>query len=210
MKIRRWFLSLLVCLFLPVAVMATSTETPSVELDHLLNSAKTFQANFSQITISENNQRLKTSSGVMQFERPEKFRWETLKPAHQIVITDGKYLWTYDVALKQATKQKINTNMLTPANVLSGHTAALLKKFNITVSQAGNRKQFLLVAKNNDENFKTVMIYFEAGKLSGLTVVNQLGQKNRFDFTDMKVNQPLDKSLFAFKAPNDVDVLQSK
>ena len=210
MNIKSRLLAWVFLLLLPVVSQAKNTVLPSVELDRLLSGMKTFQAAFSQITISENNQRLQTSSGILQFERPEKFRFETLKPSHQIVITDGKSLWTYDVALKQATRQKVQPDMLTPASVLSGNTMKLLRQFKITLSDLGNRKQFVLIANDQNTNFKEVMIYFVSNQLTSLTVVNQLGQKNRFDFSDVKVNNPLDKTLFTFTAPKGVDVLQSK
>jgi len=197
-------------IFTASITFAADNISPSTRLEALLKNTKTFEANFSQITISEDNKVLKQSSGVAQFKRPGFFRWETKSPSHQIVITNNHWLWIYDVDLKQVTKQKVNNKMLTPASVLSGDTQSLLKQFSVTVSESDTRAQFVLAAKNKDANFKQIMIYFVDNKLSGLTVVDQMGQRNRFSFSDIKVNISLSPTLFVFTAPRGVDVLQSQ
>src|SRR3989338_3432080 len=99
------FLFLLMIFSAPI--FSAQQKTAALELTQLLNGFSTFQAQFTQTTTDVNHQVLQQSSGTMMLMRPGRFRWETQNPTHQIVITDGKTLWIYDVDLKQATKQAI-------------------------------------------------------------------------------------------------------
>lgn len=182
----------------------------ATKLDQLLQKTSTFQASFTQTTISENNSIVQKSSGTVQFQRPGKFRWETLKPTHQVIVTNNQWLWIYDIDLKQVTKRQVNRDMLTPARVLSSDSTALLKRFKVEMGQSAGRVKFILLAKSKKANFKEVIIFFVNDTLTGLSVINQIGQTNNFHFSDVKTNQPLNASLFDFTPPAGVDVLRSQ
>lgn len=210
MILKKWLITIFLCIFTMSIFAQSATPDAPARLDQLLKHTNTFQAHFSQVTISQNNRILSQSEGTMHFRRPNQFRWETTKPSHQIVIKNNQWLWVYDVDLKQATKEKVSEDRLTPASVLLGDTAELLKNFTVTMGKSGKREQFLLIAKNKETNFREVMIYFVDDLLTGLSVINPLGQKNRFSFSEVKKNVPLDSALFTFKTPQGVDLLQSQ
>lgn len=107
-----------------------SSNNTANKLNQLLNRYKTYQADFQQTVFDEKDQVIQRSQGRMFLMRPFKFRWETTDPVRQVIITDGKELWTYDQDLAQATKQKFTTqNAGDPAALLSGKSANLAKRF---------------------------------------------------------------------------------
>ena len=91
------------------------------QLKRYIRTVHSGQANFIQEVLNENGQRLKVSSGTMQFSRPGKFRWEYQKPYEEIIVGDGERFWMYDVDLQQVTVKKLDTALgISPAALLSG------------------------------------------------------------------------------------------
>ena len=192
-------------------IFATPKLTGSAkQLSDLLQQTKSYQANFVQYTYGQNNKEIQKSTGLMQFQRPGKFRWETLTPSHQIVIANDKWLWIYDTDLQQATKRPIGNSDLTPSHILSGNADNILPKFKVIGLKIHDFMQFLLKPKNADKMpFENLMVRFHGKTLVAITVINKLGQKNQFLFSRIKTNINLKSSLFDFKAPKGVTVLNS-
>lgn len=201
---------LFLALLISNAIFAT-TQTQSVaaaKLSGLLNQFTTFQAQFKQQTTDLENKVLQTSEGKMMLVRPGRFRWETNQPSRQIVITDGKTLWVYDVDLKQATKQTIQHGAINPAKVLSGDTHDLLEQFDVHMVPHHNVSVFQMIPKKHNQQFRSISMVFKNDKLIEMRIENNLEQITTFQFYDVLLNTSLSPELFEFKAPAGVDVLR--
>lgn len=198
------FLTLFIC----TAVFAQAPVSASAKLDGLLNQFTTFEANFTQVTTDIQQQIMQRSNGRMMMERPGHFRWETQSPSHQIVITNGKKLWVYDVDLKQATEQSTANSPINPAKLLSGNTDALLQQFSVHMIPHRNIVVFQLIPKQSNQQFRSAAMVFMHDKLHSMQIENNAEQTTVFHFTDVKLNAHLSPNLFEFKAPSGVDVLQ--
>lgn len=190
-------------LFLSQSIFANASSAE--QLGRLLNNFTTYQADFSQVTEDTHRQILQHSNGVMMMMRPNHFRWETKKPEHQIVITDGKTMWVYDVDLQQVTKQSIQNSPINPAKLLSGDVNALVKQFN--VSEISNNI-FILTPKKQNPDFKSIRIIFSNNKLTCMQIISAMNQTSIFNFTNIIVNSHLSPTLFQLNTPKNVDVLQ--
>lgn len=147
--------------------------------------------------------------GTMALERPGKFRWETLSPNHQIIIANGQYIWFYDVDLEQATVQNLKQHANSPALLLSGSTTALEERFKILeCATKENDVSFRLAPRMNQDMVKEVLLKFAANKLKQMSVVDNLGQKTLFEFSQVKINPKLSRTLFQFHPPKNVDVIK--
>lgn len=181
---------------------------PVNTLSLLLKSFNTYQANFSQKTLSEQGSVIQTSNGVMMIKRPGHFRWESNKPTKQILITDGKVLWIYDVDLAQATKQMLaSRTTIDPAMLLSGSLKDLNASFIVTLRVIGEDKIFTLLPKKQNMGFSKVTLKFHKNVLVAMTVINNLAQTTEFDFSDVELNKLLANALFTFTPPKGVDVV---
>src|SRR5574340_268517 len=79
------------------------------------------QADFTQVVLDQNGKRIQSASGIMQFQRPGKFRWTYRKPYEQIIVGDGERFWLYDVDLNQATVKRLDAALgSSPVALLSG------------------------------------------------------------------------------------------
>ncbi|OGT41507.1 MAG: outer membrane lipoprotein carrier protein LolA [Gammaproteobacteria bacterium RIFCSPHIGHO2_12_FULL_40_19] len=195
-------------IFISDTIFAATQLSAIAKLSGLLNQFSTFQAQFKQKTTDAENNVLQESAGKMMLVRPGRFRWETNNPTHQIVITDGKTLWVYDVDLKQATKQAIQNSAINPAKLLSGDTNTLLKQFDVHMVPHQNILVFHLIPKRQNQQFRSVSLAFTHDKLTGMQIENNLEQTSQFQFSDIMLNSHLSPSLFKFKAPTGVDVIQ--
>jgi outer membrane lipoprotein carrier protein len=195
-------------LFFFTVSAAVMAEPASEQLNDLLSHFNSMSAKFSQVSVKKGI--IRKSSGTMALQRPGKFRWELTSPNHQMIIADGTYLWIYDVDLEQATKQSLTQNAHSPALLLSGSSAVLTKKFTIVDSTIhDNQAIFHLKPKRNENLIQLIELQFVDKKLSQMFVMDNLGQKNIFYFTQVKVNPRLSPSLFQFHPPRGVDVITS-
>ncbi|MBW5802324.1 outer membrane lipoprotein chaperone LolA [Coxiella endosymbiont of Ornithodoros amblus] len=182
----------------------------TAQLSQLLSNFLTYQAKFNQITFDNQDQVIQQSHGRVMIMRPGCFRWETDSPTKQIIITNGKTLWVYDVDLSQATQQPLakETN-INPAALLSGSVKDLKQKFTITVSSTPDTATFQLVPHlGKSLNFNWIRLKFLKKQLTEMTVLNNLDERGIFQFSQIKVNAPLSSTLFAFKPSRGIDVLK--
>lgn len=204
MKIIKYYLALLIIFF----SQSLFAQTAASQLSQYLNHFTTFQADFNQNTVSQSHRAMQSSNGKMMLMRPGRFRWDTQNPSHQIVVTNGKTLWIYDIDLKQVTKQSLSQSGADPAQLLSGNVNHILAQFNVMIlKQANHTISFQLKPKKLSQQFKSVLMVFENNQLTELQVVNSLNQITIFKFSHIILNAPLSPNLFNFKAPAGVDAL---
>ena len=201
-------LKMLTVFFIILFSQTLFAQTPASQLAQYLNAFTTFQAHFNQKTTDQNHVLLQNSKGTVTLMRPSRFRWDTQNPSHQIVVTNGKLLWIYDIDLKQVTQQSLAQSGVDPAQLLSGNVNHLLQQFNIIIlKQNSSNIAFQLTPKKSSQQFKSVIMIFENNKLVQLQVINNLDQISHFKFSNIILNANLNSALFNFKAPAGVDVL---
>ncbi|OGO91888.1 MAG: outer membrane lipoprotein carrier protein LolA [Coxiella sp. RIFCSPHIGHO2_12_FULL_42_15] len=203
-KISRWLASF--SFF--ILSLSYADQSAIDKLSALLNSFSTYQAKFQQHTFSEQGRDIQHSQGSVQIKRPGKFRWKSLVPTQQILLTDGNTLWIYDVDLQQASQQKLSSRVsINPAMLLSGSVKDLSAVFSVSMMGTQKGETFFLTPKKSDLGFKQIVMIFEDHRLVRMRVVNNLSQTSEFDFTNIMLNQPLSDQLFNFIPPKGVDVV---
>ena len=195
----------------PAAKSMQSQQAAEMQLSQLLSGLKTMQANFTQNSYDIHGKILQKSTGTMALQRPGKFRWNIKTPHKQMYIADGTYLWTYDAALAQATKQRLNpAKNNNPASLLSGSVASLQQRFYVT--ETGNTKTgqwFQLKPKAKNDLFRYIELHFQNNQLNEMKLSDNLGQLSTFIFSNIQINTNLDQKLFQFAPPKAVDVISS-
>jgi outer membrane lipoprotein carrier protein len=181
------------------------------ELSQLLANFQSMQADFNQTVYDKRQKPVQKSVGDMALKRPGQFRWETKSPIPQLLLTDGNYVWIYDVDLEQATRQKADTNNdSNPASLLSGSTQSIERRFDVSdVQRPGKEKWFKLVPKDNSDIFQWIELGFVDGKLSTMKLNDRLGTLSIFSFSNVRINPSLKADLFNFQAPKGVEVLKN-
>jgi len=178
------------------------------KLHQFLESTRTVRADFTQTVIARNGRQPQTSSGVMMFSRPGKFRWQIEKPYSQLLLGDGEKVWIHDPDLRQVTVRKAGTALGgTPASLLAGD-AQIEKSFSLR--EAGERdglEWIEAIPKVQDSGFEKVRLGFAGNDLRAMELFDSLGQITSLAFSHLERNPRLAPSLFRFTTPANTDVI---
>lgn len=200
-------ISLLSVLLLQTNVYAANA---TEDLNRLLASTLTMRADFIQTITDKTAKQLQEAVGTMALQRPGKFRWEVLRPTAQLVVANGQRLWIYDPDLEQVTIRLISKEMgETPALLLSNTEETLAKNFAVREGEdtTAGAQWFVLTPKNKNSMLATIKLGFVNDKLHTMFLEDHLGHTTVIEFTNVSVNTILASSLFKFKAPANVDVI---
>ncbi|API86132.1 outer membrane lipoprotein chaperone LolA [Francisella uliginis] len=174
------------------------------DLVEKIKSIDSMTANFSQRLINSQNDM--NTKGKMSLKKPQFFKWVTISPNNQEIVSNGKKLWIYDGDLEQLIIKKVSNNIAQYPYLilLSKNTDNIDKLF--TVKEKSNNSYIL--KPKNDEMINSIVIKFDSeNKLKSLEISTSLNQFTQIKFSDVKDNVSLDNSTFNFKAPKDTDVI---
>lgn len=205
---RRIMISLL--LLMGAAALA---ETPGEDdgrrlVDEFVDEVATFQGRFEQALIDADGLVVEQTTGILEIQRPGRFRWSYVEPYEQWLVADGVNIWSYDVDLAQVTvKPQAEALANTPALLLSGAEGAL-EQFEYQGSYVETVTTWVRLApKNTESGFMRVELGFVADTLSRMVFFDNLEQTTLVDLRDVAVNEPIDPARFEFLVPEDVDVV---
>ena len=218
-----WHLALALALALAVlpplalsAQQATATPRPAkasnaasaAELERYLAGLKSFEAQFRQTLHDSRGRVTEQADGRLYLEKPGRFRWEYREPNEQLIVSDGKNLWLFDVELEQVTVKPLDASLaMTPALLLAGQ-ASVGESFTIEAAPAaGGMKWFALTPRRQDTDFTRLRLGFAGKDLRAMELEDKLQQRTLIVFSAVKRNPRLGSTLFAFVPPQGVDVI---
>ena len=177
-------------------------------VDQFVDDVITFQGRFEQALLDANREVIERSTGMLEIERPGRFRWSYEEPYEQWLVADGLNMWSYDVDLAQVTvKPQAEALANTPALLLGGSDTAL-EQFNYEGSYVENRTTWVrLTPKNTESGFERVELGFLDDTLDRMAFFDNLEQTTLVALSDVRVNEPIDETRFTFEPPQDVDVV---
>ena len=197
-------------LFFTTGIRSTKSNE-ATQLSQFLADFRTYQAKFKQITFDSQGYVIQESLGRVMIMRPNRFRWEIDSLTRQIIITNGKMLWVYDVDLSQVMQQplveKTNINL---ASLLYNSVKDLKKKFTITLNYAtADDITFQLIPHSGEHlGFNWIRLQFHKKWLTRIIVLNNLDERSVFQFSQIKLNDTLPSTLFEFKPSHGIDVIK--
>jgi chaperone LolA len=180
------------------------------QLDKYLAEFNTLEASFSQELADEKGAVRQRSQGKVYLQRPGKFRWEYQKPYEQLIVADGKKVWIYDKDLEQVTAKPLHAAIGNTPALLLGGQVNIEKEF--TISEDGRKEglQWLTLKPQGKENqYSDIRLGFEGSTLRNMELHDNFGQTTRIRFAEEQRNKKLAPSLFEFKPPAGVDVMDA-
>jgi outer membrane lipoprotein carrier protein len=188
---------------------ATSLPVSADPVADYFSGLDNFQAGFSQSVVDSAGEQVQNSSGQVWIQRPGRFRWSYQTPYKQLIVADGKQLWTYDEDLEQATVKAIDEALSsTPAMLLSGFRP--LSEVVSWVEDSGNDEYrwYRLTPRETDAAVEQVRIGFDRqGELALIEVRDDFDNHTRITFTNVKRNVKLDADLFKLELPEGTDII---
>ncbi|MFA6921326.1 MAG: outer membrane lipoprotein chaperone LolA [Gallionella sp.] len=201
----KYIFAILMLSLLPFTAQAGAIE----QLKAFIAATHSAQANFSQVVLDQDGKRMQSASGVMQFQRPGRFRWTYQKPYEQIIVGDGAKFWLYDKDLNQVTVKKLDAALgSSPAALLAGSNEI---ERGFVLKEAGSRDNLAWLQatpKAQDSSFSAVLMGFDAQ--DGLVVMelnDTFGHKTVLRFSAMQRNPKLAAGQFQFTPPAGADVV---
>ena len=185
------------------------------DLNAFVNNVSSMSSEFSQVVLDKKGSKLQDVEGVMLFKRPNKFRWDYLKPYQNQIISDGDRLYMYDQDLRQVSINSIaKVGGSTPLLIIAGKNIEKYFTLKNIESQAGdessqNIKWVEAIPKEEGAGFSKVMLGLTENKLSVMKIVDAFEHITTISFRSAKYNVSLSDNDFLFKLPNGVDVVQN-
>jgi outer membrane lipoprotein carrier protein len=217
-----------------IAVQAINTPAAGLNaLENFLKSTQSGKAEFSQVvtspaktevksevktdSVEKSVAKVKTSSGMFEFSRPNKFKFLYKKPFEQTIVADGTTLWLFDVDLNQVTARKQSQALgSTPAALIA--TAASLKaleaEFNLQDAPDANGLQWVIATpKAKEGQIQSIKVGLKSMgdkgvTLSVLEILDSFGQRSVITFANVERNLTFGADSFSFKPPVGADVIR--
>ena len=178
-------------------------------LKSFIQNARTVRAEFSQTVLDKNTRVVQRGAGVMQFERPGKFRWVYEKPYEQLIVGDGARIWFYDHDLNQVTVRKLDAAIgSSPAALLAG-SGNIEADFDLEeIGLQGDTEWLEARPKAKESTFEWVRLGFSRkGILKAMELHDHFGQTTVLAFAGLEQNSRLAPELFKFNPPPGADVI---
>jgi outer membrane lipoprotein carrier protein len=201
----KYILAVLMLFVIPASAHAGAIE----KLKTFIAATHSAQANFTQEVLDQNGKRIQSASGIMQFQRPGKFRWTYQKPYEQLIVGDGTRFWLYDVDLNQVTVRKLDKALgSSPAALLSGSNE-IERGFSLTENGNRDGMEWLQAAPlGQDSSFNQILMAFNAqSELVVMELNDMFGHKTVLRFSAMQRNPKLSEKQFHFTPPKGADVV---
>ncbi len=217
-------ISLLLALLTLDSVSAPNVEEIVASFKKKYEKTNNLSADFEQTTFVAGRKRV--ASGKLSFQKPNLLRQEYSDPANakntiQLVVSDGKTLWSYTPLINQVTKQKLaqdeNRMELLPGfgqsleNVEKNYSLSLVED---KLAEKQGVYVVELVPKKGDESadsmFDVLQVWIRDKDSTPVQFMYKDG-KNQITFVlsfkNFKINEKLDKSTFEFTVPKGVQII---
>ena len=209
MKKLSFSLSLLIIFLFCSSASAITSEKLAAKVEEKYRSIKDLSMNFTKTLKSEIFETQRETKGKMYLKNPDKFRIETKE---EIIVTDGKFLWTYSEQNEQVIKSRLDRskNIFKPNQYLSNfreeYKAKLTGEEKIDKTKC---YKLVLTPKKEDSFITKMIIWIDKKNLLAKKLEYQDSNDNQVTlvFDHIKINKGIKDSKFVFKAPEGVEEL---
>lgn len=203
----KMFALLIVTLF---ALSAEAADDAASKLASVLRSYESYQADFIQIVVNENGNRVQETRGALKAKRPGLFYWETSAPLSQFIVSNGETVEVYDPDLEQVTIHSLDERVqTTPALLLSGEVDNLEETYKVELKAIGdNTREYTLEPRSPDSLFVSLRLTFIKGELQEMRMQDSLSQLSVLSFDNIRLNEAVDNSAFSLDYPEGVDIIR--
>ncbi|MFU2488311.1 outer membrane lipoprotein chaperone LolA [Thauera sp. WH-1] len=197
-----------VALVLASMAMLAAAADGVAQLRDFVAHARSAEGEFEQLVMARSGRRPQEAEGQFAYERPGRFHWEYTRPYRQVLVGDGRALWTWDPDLNQVTVREIGDALgATPAAILFG-AGALDDSFELTDGGVSDGLAWVEARPRQAESgFESLRIGLANGQLQQMEMRDNFGQTTLIRFTRLQPNPPLAADRFSFVPPAGADII---
>ncbi len=170
---------------------------------------KSARATFTQTVTSPDGAKKKVSTGVFEFSRPNRFRFDYQKPYPQLIVGDGSKVWLHDPDLQQVTVRAMDKALgATPAALLAGQ--GMEKDFELKAQPDAEGLTWAIATPRDKDAaaFQSMRVAFRDKTLTRIEILDAFNQRTVLQFDAMTTNLSFGESHFRFEPPAGTSVLQ--
>ena len=150
------------------------------------------------------------TTGRVLFAKPGKMRWAYETPAPSLVISDGKTLWIYDPASKEAQRFSVSAGYLTGAalSFLLGE-GDLVAEFEVSAKSCEGAEVKLRLVPRGDSTYESLLLTVvrTSGEVLETSIVDLFGNVTIVAFAETRTNTDPVASMFEFEPPDGTQVI---
>jgi outer membrane lipoprotein carrier protein len=154
-------------------------------------------------------------SGILIMKKPGRMYWEYQKPKKKLFIADGKMAYFYVPDERQVIQSELKLDRTkTPLLFLFGK-GDISEDFAVAYERAEQALEsgnllLRLVPRRPQSEFSHVLLEVDPGQflIHRLSVVELIGQRNDYVFSNFKANVKVPDRRFKFKAPKGTEVIR--
>jgi outer membrane lipoprotein carrier protein len=196
---------------LPAFAAAPSVDGLLKSIENRYNRAQSLKLDFSE-TYAGIKSSVQSESGVLWLRKPGRMRWDYISPPGKLFISDGKdvFMYTPDDRRAEKSKLKESEDMRAPLAFLLGKLD-FAKEFKSFQTRAEGTDTWI-AAEPKSENLAYSRVEFLAtpqGEIRRVRITGQDQSKLDFTFSNEQLNAPVVPSLFSFRAPPGVQVIEA-
>ncbi len=192
----------------PAPATAPSVQPSVDKVQAFYDKTTTFQSDFQQEYLVKAYNQKKSSRGRVTFAKPGKMDWIYDDPAGNRVVSDGATLRVYEAANKQMFEQNVDKSQYPAALAFLTGQGKIGDVFTFEL-YPGDKMNFpggyVLVGtpKQPTPAYTKVLFYVDAqtSQVRRVMIIDGQGNRNRFDFANPKVNEPVNPNEFHFTPP---------
>lgn len=172
-------------------------------------------ASFFQTYVNKLYDRTDRSSGRVVFKKPGRMRWDYVKPNGKVIVAGGGKLVVYEPGDEgeagQVLEQGFKDSDLPQAMAFLMGGGRLADDFTFRLLDASKEgfpsgEVLELTPKKPSPHFERLFFYVESapalrGLVRRLLIVDASGNRNRFDFSELKFNAAVPEATFDWKPP---------
>lgn len=193
-----------------LTLFATSAHADAVaSLRAFARDVNSARSTFTQTVTAPDGVKKKTSNGMFEFSRPNKFRFDYQKPYPQLIVGDGSKVFLHDPDLQQVTVRAMDAALgSTPAALLAGQS--LEKDFELKAEPSAQGLEWLLATPRVKEGaaFQSMRVGFKGSVLAAVEIQDGFGQRTLMQFDQMVTNLTFGAEHFKFVPAAGTSVLQ--
>ena len=203
-------------LFLITAVSALAAD-PTIagllkRVEGRYNRAETLEVRFSETYLAAGRP-ARTETGTLLLRKPGRMRWEYSSPAGKLFVSDGKDVYLYLPSANRVEKMKLKDSMSedwrAPLAFLLGKLNFNKEFQNIQARPQGSGS--VISAEPKSANLPYSKVEFEVSSTFEIRKLHIVGQDQSvldFVFDQERLNPPLASTLFKFRAPDGVEIVE--
>lgn len=197
------------------ALPADQAVSVSQQVQAFYDKTTSFTSDFKQEFYVKSHDIKKQSKGKVIFAKPGKMYWYYDDPKDNRVVSDGSILKVYEAANKQMFEQAVDKSQYPAALAFLVGGGKLDQIFNFDLYDGKDMNfpggQVLVgTPKQPTPAYTKVLFYIDAQTKQArrVLIVDAQGNRNRFDFDNPHVNEPVNEDQFKFTPPQGTQIIR--